>query len=53
LVADALAMMLKKGCRAGLIKGVIPELIQGGLTHLQYADDTIIFMGQIDNPLQM
>jgi hypothetical protein len=44
LVADALTMMLKKGCRAGMINGVILELIEGGLTHLQYADDTMIFI---------
>jgi hypothetical protein len=26
------------------IKGLVPHLIEGGLTHLQYADDTIIFL---------
>jgi hypothetical protein len=44
LVADALAIMLKRGCKAGLIKGLIPELVEGGPTHLQYADDTVIFL---------
>jgi hypothetical protein len=44
LVADALATIRKKGCQEGLIKGLIPELVDGGLTHLQYVDDTIIFL---------
>lgn len=29
---------------AGYIKGVVPHLIEGGITHLQYADDTVIMM---------
>jgi hypothetical protein len=27
-----------------LIKGLVPDLIEGGLTHLQYADDNVIFL---------
>jgi hypothetical protein len=30
LVADALASILKKGSQEGLIKGLIPELVEGG-----------------------
>lgn len=37
--------MLNKAKEWGLIKGVIPHLILGRLTHLQYADDTIILVG--------
>jgi hypothetical protein len=44
LVADASATIIKKGRDAGLIRGFIPKLVEGGLTHLQYADDTVIFM---------
>jgi hypothetical protein len=44
LIADALATILTKAREAGMIKGLIPELIEGGLTHLQYTDDTIIFL---------
>jgi hypothetical protein len=44
-VADALATIQRKGSQAGLIKGLIPKLVEGGgLTHLQYAGDTIIFL---------
>ena len=30
--------------KAGEIKVLVPNLIDGGFTHLQYADDTIIFL---------
>jgi hypothetical protein len=44
LVADGLATLLTKAREAGLIRGLVPDLIEGGLTHLQYTDDTIIFL---------
>jgi hypothetical protein len=44
LVADALATILRKGSEVGLINGLIPDLVEGGLTHLQYADDTMNFL---------
>jgi hypothetical protein len=44
LVANALATILTKAREAGMIKGLIPELIEGGLTHLHYADDIVIFL---------
>jgi hypothetical protein len=43
LVVDALAGMLDKAREAGHIRGLVPNLVEGGITHLQYADDTIIF----------
>ena len=43
LVSDALAKMLTNA-KAGEIKVLVPNLIDGGFTHLQYADDTIIFL---------
>jgi hypothetical protein len=39
--------MLSKGKKpsvAGHIRGLIPHLIEGVITHLQYADDTIIII---------
>jgi hypothetical protein len=42
LVSDALATMLEKSKETNQNRGVILHLIEGGLTHLQYADDTII-----------
>ena len=45
LVVDALASILDLAKRAGHIRGVCPHLVTpGGLTHLQYADDTIIMV---------
>jgi hypothetical protein len=44
LVSDALGTMLDKARASGQIQGLVPHLIEGGLTHLQYADDTVIFM---------
>jgi hypothetical protein len=43
LAVDALANMLEKAKMAGVIKCVIPDLIEG-VTHLQYVDDTVIFL---------
>jgi hypothetical protein len=39
-VADALDAILYKAKLAGHIEGVVPHLIPGGITHLQYADET-------------
>jgi len=39
-----LAILINRAKRVGQIKGVIPHLIDDGLSILQYADDTILFM---------
>ncbi|XP_073355536.1 uncharacterized protein [Aegilops tauschii subsp. strangulata] len=41
-VVDALAAMLRRATEAGHIKGVMGHLIPGGISHLQYADDTLL-----------
>jgi hypothetical protein len=43
-VVEALAAILDQAKGAGHIHGVIPHVIPGGVTHLQYADDTIIMV---------
>ncbi|KAK1614885.1 hypothetical protein QYE76_020402 [Lolium multiflorum] len=43
-VAEALAAILDRALAAGHIEGVIPHIIPGGVSHLQYADDTIIMI---------
>ena len=48
LVADALSSMLSAAASAGDIEGLVPHLVEGGLTHLQYADDMIIFLKNSD-----
>ena len=39
-----LATLIKCAKQDGQIAGVVPHLLDGGLSILQYADDTIIFM---------
>jgi hypothetical protein len=48
LAVDALATMLARAKMEGLIKGVVPDLIEGGLTHLQYVDDIVTFLEASD-----
>jgi hypothetical protein len=44
IVADMLAILIKRAKADGQIEGVIPHPVDGGLSILQYADDTILFM---------
>jgi hypothetical protein len=44
IVANMLAIMIVHTKNDGLIEGVIPHLVDGGFSILQYADDTILFM---------
>jgi hypothetical protein len=43
-VADAFQAILARARDAGHIHGVVPHLIPGGVSHLQYADDTMILL---------
>jgi len=43
IVADMLALLIKRAKADGQIRGVIPHLVDDGLSILQYANDTIIF----------
>ena len=49
IVADMLALIIKRAKDDGQIRGVVPHLLDDGLSILQYADDTIIF---IDHDLE-
>lgn len=44
LVGDAFSAMLSLASKKSDIFGLVPHLAEGGLTHLRYADDTIIFL---------
>jgi hypothetical protein len=44
IVADMLALFINRAKVAGHVRGVIPHLVDDGLSILQYADDTIIFL---------
>jgi hypothetical protein len=39
-----LAIIIARAIEDDQIKGIVPHLIEDGLSILQYADDTIIFM---------
>ena len=44
IVADMLAIMIERAKDNGHFEGVVPHLVDGGLSILQYADDMILFM---------
>jgi hypothetical protein len=44
IVADMLVILIKRAKADGQIERVISHLVDGGLSILQYADDTILFM---------
>jgi hypothetical protein len=47
-MVDALAAMISRASHTGHIHGVVRHLIPGGVTHLQYADDTMILIDPTD-----
>lgn len=49
LVADMLAILVSTAKANNQFKGPVPNLVEGGLSMLQYADDTIFF---IENDLE-
>jgi len=44
IVVDILPLLIARAKQEGQVEGVIPHLVDDGLSILQYADDTIIFM---------
>jgi hypothetical protein len=44
LVADMLNLLISRAKEGGQFNGLVPHLIEGGISILQYADDTILFM---------
>jgi hypothetical protein len=44
IVVDMLAILIQRVKQDGQVSGLIPHLVDGGLSILQYADDTILFM---------
>lgn len=44
LAADALDHILNRAKQTNQIKGVVLHLVEGGLPHIQYVDDTVILM---------
>lgn len=44
IVADMLAILIAREKENGQVAGLIPHLAERGVSILQYADDTILFM---------
>jgi hypothetical protein len=44
LVVDMLTILINRAKLNGQIDGVVPQLVDDGLSILQYVDDTIIFL---------
>jgi hypothetical protein len=44
LVADVLASLMSKAVKKDKIKGLMTHLIKDWITHIQYADDTILMI---------
>jgi hypothetical protein len=44
IVADMLAILIARAKEDGQVGGLVPHLVEGGVSILQYADDTILFM---------
>jgi hypothetical protein len=51
-VTDALDAILSKARVAGHIEDVVPHLIPGSVSHLQYADDTMILLQNTDSGIR-
>jgi hypothetical protein len=51
LVVEALATMMRKAANQGKIRGVMTHLIPEGITHIQYADDTILMIEGDDSSI--
>ena len=47
IVADMLAILIARAKEDDQIEGLIPHLVEGGLSILQYADDTIFLWSMI------
>jgi hypothetical protein len=54
LVPDMLAILIKRAKEDGQVSGLIPHLVDGGVSILQYTNDTILFMEHdLDKALNM
>jgi hypothetical protein len=51
LVADVLSNLLDKAVQKSHILGVLSHLIPGGISHIQYADDTVIMVDGSDTSI--
>ncbi|XP_071683220.1 uncharacterized protein [Lolium perenne] len=50
-IGEVLSGILSAAASAGHIHGLVPHLLPGGITHLQYADDTLILIQGSDEDI--
>nr|XP_051208064.1 uncharacterized protein LOC127323999 [Lolium perenne] len=50
-IGEALSVILSAAASAGHIHGLVPHLLPGVITHLQYADDTLILIQGSDEDI--
>jgi hypothetical protein len=50
-MANALGVLLEEGVDKGHISGVLGDLLPGGISHIQYADDTVIMIDGSGRPI--
>ena len=43
-MADIFTRMLIKAARSNLVSGLMPQVIEGDIISLQYANDTLLFL---------
>ena len=54
IVADMLAVLITRAKEDGQVGGLIPHLVEGGVSILQYADDTFLFLeNDLDKAINM
>ncbi|WOL20297.1 hypothetical protein Cni_G29101 [Canna indica] len=53
IIMDSLSKLIQRACHLGFIKGALSNSIEGGISHIAFADDLVIFYLFIlsDNPL--
>jgi hypothetical protein len=44
IVVDMLVVIFARAKENGQVKGVVPHLVEDGLSILQYVDDTVLFL---------
>lgn len=44
IVADVLSVLVDKAAAKNIISGVLADLVPGGITHIQYAGDTVVMI---------
>jgi hypothetical protein len=51
LVADSLSVLMDKAVEKGLIRGILDNVIEKGISHIQYADDTVLMIDGSDKSI--